>query len=257
MFKKIFEIAKYTFVENLKSKNFIILFLYIFIILGSGILFSMLSPMQEIRIIFDIGVAAIEIFAFLSCAFTAVRIILQEMEQKTVYLILSRPISRTNYLVGRLLGILGVTSTYLVIMGSSLLAMLLIKGWTWNPYYLIVLWSIFLKIVIVSSFAILFSLFSTSSVSSFVSIFFLWTLGHFTEELKYINVMLKEAQVKAVVLLKFIYYIIPNFSKLNYKDFFHINSPSLTDILWLSGYAFIYSALLLYLGIIIFKNKEL
>ena len=75
MIKKTFEIAKYTFIENLKSKNFIILFLYIFIVLGSGILFSILSPMQEIRIIFDIGVAAIELFAFLICTFISVRMI--------------------------------------------------------------------------------------------------------------------------------------------------------------------------------------
>jgi ABC-type transport system involved in multi-copper enzyme maturation permease subunit len=257
MLGQIFQIAKYTFVENLKRKNFLILLVYIVVVIGSGILFSMLSPSQEIRVILDIGIAAIEIFAFLSCTFIAVRVIIQEMEQKTVYLILSRPISRAQYLIGRLFGILGVSFTYLFIMGISLLLMLIAKGWNWNMYFPAILWSIFLKIVIVASFAILLSLVSTSSASSFVSIFFLWTLGHFAEELKYVNSLLQDANVQITLLIKTIYYILPNFSKLNYKDFFHVKTVALSDFFWLSGYSILYSAILITLGIIIFNKKEL
>jgi ABC-type transport system involved in multi-copper enzyme maturation permease subunit len=255
--KKILEITKYTFWENLKRKNFIILFIYIFFILGSGILFSMLSPLQEIRVILDLGIAAIEIFAFLSCAFISVRIILQEMEEKTVYLILSRPITRANYIIGRFFGILCVMLTYIIIMAGSLLVMLLAKGWTFNIYFFGIILSIFLKIIIVASCSILLSLASTSAASSFVSIFFLWALGHYAEELKYLNVLLKEAQIKVTYFLKIIYYIIPNFSKLNYKDIFNVDAASGINFLWLSGYAIFYSAALLVIGILIFNKKEL
>lgn len=253
----ILEIARFTFIENLKKKNFIILFIYILIIFGSGILFSMLSPLQEIRIIFDIGIAAIEIFAFLSCAFISVRIILQEMEEKTVYLILSRPVSRSDYILGRFVGIISVMITYIMIMSLSLCIMLLIKGWSWNPYFIGIIISIILKIFIVTAFSILLSLISTSSASSFISIFFLWTLGHFAEELKYLNYLLKQSEIKATFLLKSIYYLIPNFSKLNYKDFFHVKEVASADFLWLVIYAVCYTLVLLLLSIIIFRKKEL
>ncbi|MGM0441912.1 MAG: ABC transporter permease [Elusimicrobiota bacterium] len=257
MFTKIYEITKFTFIENLKNKNFLILFIYMAIVLGSGILFSMLSPQQEIRVILDLGIAAIEIFAFLSCTFISVKLILQEMEQKTVYLILSRPVNRTQYLLGRFFGILSVMFTYIIIMGISLLIMLFLKGWSWNLYYPVMLTYIFFKIIIVASFSVLLSLVSTSPASSFISIFFLWTLGHFSQELQYINHLLKESGIRITLFLKTLYYIIPNFHRLNYKDFFHVTPISFSDFLTSGGYAVLYGCVIITLSTIVFRYKEL
>lgn len=258
MLKKIYLIAKYTFIENLKRKNFIILFIFIAVVLGSGVLFSMLSPDQEIRVILDLGVAGIEMFTFLSAAFIAVRLILTEMEEKTIYLLLSRPLTRTTYLLGRFFGILSITAVYIIIMTLSLTLMLLAKGWTFNFFIIGIGISILLKVLIVISFSIFLSLISTSSTSSFISIFFLWGLGHFAEELKYLNHLLKEAGIRITLLIRGIYYIIPNFSRLNYKDTFHIQQDAvLPYFLWAGGYAILYSSVILILAILIFKKKEL
>lgn len=226
--------------------------------MGSGMLFSMLAPGQVIRVIMDIGTAAIEIFSFLSCAFISVRIILQEMEDRTVYLILSRPVSRPIYIIGRFFGIIGLMAVYILIMTLFLIITLLLKGWVFNSYIFLIAFSIFLKVSIVSSFSILISLISTSPASSFISIFFLWTLGHFSEELKYINYLLKEEGVRITFFLKTVYYLLPNFSKLNYKDFFHVSFSTVsTDFLWMTCYSFLYSAVLIYISILIYMKKEL
>jgi ABC-type transport system involved in multi-copper enzyme maturation permease subunit len=216
-----------------------------------------LSPQQEIRMILDLGAASVEMFAFLSCTFIAVRMILQEMEEKTVYLILSRPVTRTAYLLGRFFGIISVITTYIVIMIFALTLMLFAKGWQWDPYILGIALSIFLKILIVASFSILLSLVSTSSASSFISIFFLWGLGHFAQELRYLNLLLKQAGVRITFLLKTIYYLVPNFSKLNYKDVFYVQQIFSKDFLWPAGYAVLYASTLIILSSIIFRNKEL
>ncbi|MBN2406896.1 MAG: ABC transporter permease subunit [Elusimicrobia bacterium] len=257
MFNKIYQIAKYTYIDNLKRRNFIILLLYIFIVLGSGFLFSMLSPAQEIRIILDLGTAAIEMFAFLSCTFISVRLILQEMEEKTVYLILSRPVTRTEYLLGRYFGILSVMLVYIVIMNSALVLMLLAKGWSWNAYMLAIAVTVFMKVVIISAFSILLSLVSTSAASSFISIFFLWVLGHFSEELKYINYLLKQSGVKITPVIKAVYYIIPNFSMFNFKDLFQVKHSFTGELFWISSYAVLYAAVVIMLSIFIFNKKEL
>lgn len=257
MIRKIYLIAKYTFAENLKNRNFIILFIFIFVVFGSAVLFSILAPMQMIRVILDIGVAAIEMFTFLSCSFIAVRIILKEMEEKTVYLILSRPVSRATYILGRYCGILGIMATYIIIMSVSLSLVLLARGWIWDNYIIGIAISIFLKIFIVSSFSILLSLISTSATSSFISIFFLWILGHFSEELKYISNLLKEEGIIITPIINFFYYLIPNFSKLNYKDVFHFKDTFSMDFIWTTGYAIFYSAIILTFSILIFNKKEL
>ncbi len=254
---KIYNIAKFTYVENLKKKNFIILFLFIFIVLGSGVLFSMLSPDQEIRVILDLGTAAIEMFAFLSASFIAVRLILQEMEEKTVYLILSRPVCRATYILGRFFGIISVIASYIIIMALSLIVMLLLKGWTFNSYIILISFTIFLKILIITSFSIFLSLISTSSASSFVTIFFLWALGHFAGELKHLNRLLKDSGIILTPLLQFLYYVLPNFSFLNYKDTFHITNAGFSAYFYPAGYAIFYSAVIITLSIILFNKKEL
>ncbi len=257
MIKKIYQLTKYTLIENMKSKNFIILFIFLLVVLGSALLFSMLAPGQAIRVILDIGTSAIEIFTFLSCAFISVRIILQEMEDRTVYLILSRPVSRSTYIIGRFLGILSVVAIYIITMTLFLILILLIKGWHFDLYILRIAISIFLKMIIVTSFSILISLISTSSVSSFISIFFLWTLGHFSEELKHINYLLLKDDIKLAPFLKFIYYLVPNFNKLNYKDVFHIQTVFNIDFFWTVLYACCYSSVLVILAIMLYKKKEL
>lgn len=254
---KIYQIAKYTFIENLKRKNFIILFIFIAIVLGSGVLFSMLAPDQEIRMIFDLGSAAIEMFTFLSAAFFSVRMILEEIEEKTAYLILSRPTSRASYLLGRFFGVASIALSYILIMTAALTLMLLLKGWTFNSSIVGIAVFTFLKILIVISFSILLSLISTSSASSFISIFFLWGLGHFAEELKHLNHILIEAGIVITFPLRVIYYIVPNFSKLNYKDIFHIKDAFTMELFWAGGYAILYSAAVLTLAILIFQKKEL
>ncbi len=256
MIKKIFEISRYTFIENIKSRNFMILFIFIAVVLGSGVLFSVLAPAQVLRVILDIGTSAIEIFTFLSCAFISVRIILQEMEDKTVYLILCRPVTRATYILGRFFGVISVMGTYIIIMTAALSLVLLVRGWNFNIYIIGIAFSIFLKILIVTSFSILISLISTSPASSFVSIFFLWTLGHFSEELKYINYLLEKDGIKITPVMKLFYYIIPNFSKLNYKDVFHIQALNI-NFTWVTGYAVFYSAVLLTFAILIYNRKEL
>ncbi|MDA3793529.1 MAG: ABC transporter permease subunit, partial [Elusimicrobia bacterium] len=216
-----------------------------------------LSPAQEIRVILDLGTAAIEMFAFLSATFIAVRMIIREMEEKTVYLILSRPVSRATYLLGRFFGIISVIASYIIIMALSLTLMLLLKGWAWDSYILLISFTVLLKIVIITSCSILLSLISTSSASAFVSIFFLWALGHFSGELKYLNQLLKESGIALTSLLKFLYYVIPNFSFLNYKDTFHISDAGLNAYFYPAGYAIFYSAVIITLSIILFKKKEL
>ncbi len=254
---KIYQIAKYTVLENMKRRNFLILFLFIIIIMGSGILFSMLAPDKELRVITDLGTASIELFAFLTAAFVSVKMILQEMENRTVYLILARPVKRWTYITGRFLGITAQTAFYIIFMTSALALLLLIKGWSWDFYIVGISISIFFKVLIVISFSIMFSLISTSSASSFLSIFFLWSLGHFSDDLLVLGEMLTEAGIHIAPLLRIIYYIIPNFSILNYKDFYHVRAPLSANFLFSCGYALGYSLVILLISIILFDSKEL
>ena len=255
--KKIFAIGEYTVKENIRHKIFYTILLFALVIIVSSVLFSMLSGEEETRVILDVGLGAIEIFAFLSAIFAAVGLVLGEMENKSVSLILARPVRRFEYIWGRYVGILSISLFNILLMSSGLLILLFIKGWRFDFRFLLAITFIFLKVIIISALAILFSLVSTSAISSISFTFFLWVLGHVTEHLKYLNHVLLEEGVKITIFLKAIYYLLPNFQYLNVKDY--IGYPGHlagTTIFWQVAYSLAYASVATWLSVLVFSRKE-
>jgi len=255
--KKIIPIIEYTLKENIRHKIFYTILLFALVIIVSSVLFSMLSPGEETRVILDIGLGAIEIFAFLSAISAAVGLVLGEMENKSVSLILARPVRRFEYIWGRYSGILFISLINILVMSLGLLFLLYIKGWEFNFRFLLAITFIFLKVVIISALAILISLISTSAISSVSGTFFLWILGHVTDHLKYLNYVLVQKGVKITIFLKAIYYLLPNFQYLNVKDYMGYPNPLAgTTIFWQVAYSLIYASVATWLSVLVFSRKE-
>ena len=255
--KKIIPIAEYTVKENIRHKIFYTILLFALVIMASSLIFSMLSPEEETRVILDIGLGAIEIFAFLSAIFAAVGLVLGEMENKSVSLILARPVRRFEYIWGRYVGILSISLFSILLMTSALLILLFIKGWRFDFRFLLAVTFIFLKVIIISALAILFSLISTSAISSISATFFLWILGHVTDHLKYLNYVLLQKGVKITIFLKAIYYLLPNFQYLNLKDYIGNPNPLTgATILWQLAYSLVYASVATWLSVLVFSRKE-
>ncbi len=255
--KKIIPIAEYTLKENIRHKIFYTILLFALVIIVSSVVFSMLSPGEETRVILDIGLGAIEIFAFLSAIFAAVGLVLGEMENKSISLILARPVRRFEYIWGRYSGILFISLINILVMSLGLLFLLYIKGWEFEFRFLLAITSIFLKVVIISALAILISLISTSAISSISGTFFLWILGHVTDHLKYLNYVLIQKGVRITIFLKGIYYLLPNFQYLNVKDYMGYPNPLAgTTIFWQVAYSLIYASVATWLSVLVFSRKE-
>ena len=255
--KKIMAIGEYTVKENIRHKIFYTIFVFALVIIASSVLFSMLSGEEETRVILDVGLGAIEIFAFLSAIFAAVGLVLGEMENKSVSLILVRPVRRFEYIWGRYCGILSISLFNILLMSSGLLFLLFIKGWTFDFRLLLAITFIFLKVVIISALAILISLISTSPISSISATFFLWILGHVTDHLKYLNHVLLEEGVKITIFLKAIYYLLPNFQYLNVKDYIGYPNPLAgATIFWQVAYSLAYASVAIWLSVLVFSRKE-
>ncbi len=122
--KKILAISRYTFKENIRNKIFYVLVFFALLILSSAVLFSILGGEQEVRLLLDFGLAAIELFALLLTVFASVNLVLEEIENKTIYLILTRPLSRIEYLLGRYLGILFAVYLSIAVMSIGHLGLL-------------------------------------------------------------------------------------------------------------------------------------
>ena len=247
----IIPIIKYTVKENIRHKIFYVLVLFAVAIIGADILFGVLAGDEQVRLLLDVGLGAIEVFGLLFSIFVAVTLILEEVESKTIYLLLSRPLRRIDYILGRYFGMILTVIIGLVIMVVLHLTFLIIIGWDVQLVYFIAVFGIILKIILISTVALFFSLFSTSAVASIVFTIFFWILGHFGTELKFLSSKITNIFLK--ILLKIFFYITPNFQFMNFRDRLDMGSFSLTMPVI---YTVVYSGVCIILCSILFSRKE-
>ncbi|MEW6556659.1 MAG: ABC transporter permease [Elusimicrobiota bacterium] len=249
--KNIIPIIRYTVKENIRHKIFYVLVLFAIAIIGADILFGVLAGDEQVRLLLDLGLGAIEIFGLLVAIFVAVSLVLEEIESKTIYLLLSRPLKKTDYIIGRYLGMILTVVLGLLIMVVIHLVFLVAIGWGMSISYFVAIFGIILKIILISTVALFFSLFSTSAVASIVFTIFFWILGHFSTELKFLSSKISNIFLKA--LAKLFFYIVPNFQYMNFRDYPDTSSLSLIVPV---GYTVVYSIVCIILCMILFTKKE-
>jgi ABC-type transport system involved in multi-copper enzyme maturation permease subunit len=222
--------------------------------MGASLLLSTLGGQQSSRILLDLGCGAIEFFALLGVGFSAVTLVLEEMESKTIYLILTRPLSRFQYLVGRYCGLLMAVYAGMLAMALMHMALLLLNGWEFQARYLLALFLSAEKILVIGSVALFFSIFSSSAVSSVSFTIFFWILGHFSGEINYLGTKLPSLLGK--IAIGFFYYTVPNMQYFNLRDFWDV-PQAVGNWVWLScAYGFVYSAVFVLLTAVLFRRKE-
>jgi ABC-type transport system involved in multi-copper enzyme maturation permease subunit len=252
--RKVLRTARYTFTEIFRNRVYYVLVLFAIVMLGAILLLSTLGGEQRNRMILDFGLTSIESFSLLVAVFAAVTLVLEEMESRTLYLILSRPVARYQFVLGRFLGLISLlTLTYGVMAGGHLALLGFVHIHPDTHYFLSLIFS-WEKIVMITAVALAFSLFATSTVSAVAFTFFFWIMGHFSGEIRYLAQ--KTSKPALTVLFELFYYLAPNFQFLNLRDLPSASSAG-TGWLWPAfGYGLSYTAACLAMVILLFRKKE-
>jgi len=216
--RRILAIAHNTFRESIRDKVLYNLIPFALILILSSIALGQLTLGNEDKVILDLGLASISIFGMLIAIFIGTSLVHKEIEKKTVYALLSKPVHRHELILGKYAGLLFTLFVNLVLMTAGLELALLYIGRIGLAGHLRVLpavYLILLSLAIITSLALLFSSFSTPALSALFT-FFLWVVGHFGNDLLAFGELTKSAFVKWICRL--IYYVIPNFSNFKMID---------------------------------------
>ncbi|OGS04463.1 MAG: hypothetical protein A3J70_13600 [Elusimicrobia bacterium RIFCSPHIGHO2_02_FULL_61_10] len=247
--KKVAILAWNCWLDNLGSRFYAISIIFGIVILYISLLLGMLAADQELRVLLDFGLGFIELMGLAGAVFGAATAVLREIESKTIYLILTRPVSRSQYLAGRFLGLMFSALVSMLIMAVLHLAILFFKGWTWDRAYLLAFVGIYFKVLITAAVTLFLSLFSSSVLTAMIIAAILWTLGHFLPE---IRVMTPWAR-PALWPLAGLSYVIPDLQLFNLRD--RLADPQWPLLAW-TGYAFVYSLAWLMLAGFWLRKKE-
>lgn len=252
--KKLEAIAFNTFKEAVRNKIFYLLIAFGVFFAVSSKLVSLLTIGSEIKVLKDVGLASIHFFSVLIAVFTGINLVYKEIEKKTIYNILSKPISRSSFIIGKFFGLAFTLLVALVSMAVIFFLFLYISTGEFDPGILIFFLLLYMELLIITAISILFSSFSTPILSSIFTISLyligqvLWTFNLFKEYLK---------TPFDKITAHFIYYILPNLDRFNIKgevvmqmkiDVYRVINAGL--------YTAAYIAAVLILAILIFNKRE-
>jgi len=224
-------IAVYSWREGMRKKTLIgFLILSLLVIAGSTLLTAFLSETQvsqefsvdvESKMIKDICVSAISVFGILITIFISASGVPAEMENKVIYTILSKPVRRFQYLLGKFLGIQLIIILNLLLMTLLFFIALYVKQ---SVLPTLLLWSALLtyfQFLIVSAFTFAISCTSTSSVLPTIAGLFIFIIGNLTEYLKGVSEKAAEAEgIQSIIghIASGLYKILPNLRNFDLRN---------------------------------------
>ncbi|MFZ2957411.1 MAG: hypothetical protein WA705_11015 [Candidatus Ozemobacteraceae bacterium] len=257
MMRRIFFIAGNCFLDVARHKMISIHFIFLLIVLGLFNLFGHYSttPDLEYKMIQDIGISVISLFGLLMAMFIGVATLREDLVHKTAYTVLTLPMARWEFYLGKFFGTLFSVALNVGIMICVFAFLLFLKfGTVWTTFFWIILFNT-MELAIISSLVLLFSL-SDSTILAFSFTFFFVILGNLAT---YITHLIEETGIETLSwLAKCAFVFIPNFGLFNIKARILKNfalSPHLVG--WAVGYCILYLLFTVGIGIIFMERRDL
>ena len=250
-------VALNTFREAVRDRVLYNLIVFALILVAGAPLFSQISIDIERQVLVNAGLTAISLFGVIIAILLGIGLVSKEIEKKTLYTILSRPVRRWEFVVGKYLGLLVtlVVNAALMTLGFYVALLLTERKLTIEDGRLLTaIYFIILEILIVTAITLLFSTFSSPTFSAIFA-FAIFAVGTFGEDLRNFAAaahgMTKWAATAAA-------YLLPNFASLNVISQAAHNQPiSGNLILFNTTYALLYSAAATAAAVLIFEHRNL
>lgn len=257
MIQRIRTIATHTFKESVREKVLYNLVVFALLLIGSAVLFASISLGIQRLMLVNVGLSSIAIFGLLMAIFIGIGLVSKEIDRRTIHNILSKPVRRFEFIIGKYLGLLLTLVVNTGIMtGGFYLALYFVERRLGREDLLLLeaVYFILLQLAIVVGFALLFSCVSTPILSAFFT-FSVYVVGNFLGDIRWLGHESRSAIFERVTSI--VYYLLPNFGN------FQVISQSahgsaVPPYLLVSGslYALLYVTILISASILIFEERE-
>ena len=284
---RIAAIASNTLLELVRLKVFYFMLLFALLLIGSSAFMVKFSFQQQFQVLKDVSLGAMSVFTWLLATLATAMLLPKDIEDRTLYTILAKPVPRLEYLLGKLLGVLAMLAIALVCMSALFFIVLYareqivlaetaretppaeleaalneVRALTFNLNLLPGILVIYVKAAVVAALTLLLSTFASSSIFTIIVSVMMYIIGH-------VQPIAREYWLEAVpggavaspvlkIFLGLVAVAFPDFQLFNLVDDIVVgNAVSLAMFLKTAGlgcgYVFIYTLV----GYLMFANKEL
>ena len=252
---RVLTIAKNSFQEVIRDRIlYFIGFFVLLLILAQRIIPQIAAGTDE-KILLDFGIGAIAILTVIIAIFVGTALINKEIEKRTLLMLIPKPISKAELIVGKHLGLWAVLAITISIMMVLYMSMLQISGISY-PALALVIAALYLliELALIIAVAIAFGAFTSSILATLLS-FGVYLMGHFSEDLVELGKLSKNSNIES--LTTSLYLVLPDLSRLDLKnEAVYGLLPSNGDLIAHALYGILYTILLLVVAITIFAQKE-
>lgn len=251
---KIRTIAQMTFKEAIRDRVLYLLLFFAAVSLGFSRLLALLTVGDRIKVIKDVGLASLSLFGALMAILMGTSLVYKEIDKKTIYTLLAKPIHRSQFLLGKYLGLVLTLLVMLVLMTIIFMGVVFLHTLILEWRMLLAVGYIFLELCLITAVAILFSCFSSPILSSIFSLAF-YLIGHLSWGLEALIQKVKPGLGK--ILVQVLYTVLPDLENFNFKAevVHHLPIPSQIH-LYSILYGAIYTAFLLALAMLVFRRRD-
>jgi ABC-type transport system involved in multi-copper enzyme maturation permease subunit len=249
-------IAKQTLDDMLRRKVLLILLIVTIGMIAIGPSVSFLSPRESSSILRSLGLAMIMIGGLLITILSSIQVIPTEIERRTIYTVLSKPVQRYEFVLGKFLGGLFTVFVMIAAMGVVFLGVLWYQEKFLSPEMVKGVVLTFFQMMLLGAMAIFFSTFLTPVVNFFVTfaVFIVGNLSSVTDSLT------NNPNPATKILANIIHFVLPNFGNFNIQNKLINPTVEISNenvfIVQNIVYALIYSAVLLIAAILVFDKRE-
>lgn len=246
-------IALTTFRELIREKFFLVVVFVAIFLLALSLLLSELSFAEVQKILADMGFMAIQVSSLGISVFAGSTLLSREIEKQTCLLMLSRPITRTEFLLGKYVGIVLLVTVLNICLSWALL--LLLGTWSWSIHMFQVSLSLWLESLVVLSIVFLFSIFlrPVLAVMCGLTIFF---AGNWLEDVAYFAKKSNDPGLQ--IFSDVAKWLFPNFYRFNWKNFFFLEKGvSGSDLAALGLHYVPWIVIVLIFATALFRRKDI
>ncbi len=253
--RRIFTIAANTFRETVRDRVLYGLVAFALVILPGSRLVITLSVGQEVRILKDFGFGAIALFGLLIAVVSGTALLFKELDKRTIYVLVAKPVKRWELLVGKYFGLLATLLLAFLIMGITLILTLLLMGGKPDGLFFLTIAGLFGQLAVITAVAMLFSTLAAPALSA-VFTFCVYIAGTAADQLRLFADRMPGDLLKTAA--QAVSYVIPNLQNFNFRAESIYNLPVDQSKIWLMlAYAALYITFALTVASIILERKDL
>lgn len=250
---RVVAVAANTFRETVRERVLYNLVFFAILMTLCGLLLGQLSIRQDEKIIKDIGLAAMELFGHLIAIFIGIGLVSKEIERKSLYPLLAKPLSRDELFLGKFAGLGFTLLVNVAAMAAGLFATLLVTYRKADPALLKAVFAIYLSLLLVVAIALLFSTVTSTALAAVCTVS-LVLAGRFSDVVRN---MKQVAPGVPDPLVDVLYFALPNFRNFDLKNAVTYGDyVAWSTVGWIMLYAMAYITALLGIGIALFRRKE-